>query len=235
MPTCRPVTTRRGFLAALSFGAIGLYGVWEALDSSAAPDAKSPSHGSHGAVRAEPAAHQGHGASADGPSAEEFERLTRDFIARYTRADGSTEPLAPAAAAPTSTDGQEMGHGAGHGVSHGSGHAMAAEPDDEAVGAAPMTDPAAPIDVYLMAYQWAYEPALLRLKAGQPYRFRMMALDASHGASIQLGSGSHIIRLRRGALVERALRFDQPGRYLVYCTVYCGAAHDRMSGTIIVS
>ena len=90
-------------------------------------------------------------------------------------------------------------------------------------------------EVYLMAMQWAYLPGVLRLQTGVPYRFRMMAMDSTHGAAIALGSGSRIIRLRPGVLVEQELTFKRPGEYLVYCTVYCGLPHDRMQGKIIVA
>jgi heme/copper-type cytochrome/quinol oxidase subunit 2 len=92
-----------------------------------------------------------------------------------------------------------------------------------------------PTDVYLMAFQWGYAPAMLRLEAGTPYRFRMMAMDVAHGASIHLGAGARIIRLRPGALVEQELVFTRAGEHLVYCTVYCGLPHDRMQGRIVVT
>jgi heme/copper-type cytochrome/quinol oxidase subunit 2 len=94
---------------------------------------------------------------------------------------------------------------------------------------------AGPIDVYLAAFNWGYAPSTLRLEAGASYRFRMMALDNAHGASIQLGRGARIVRLRPGVLVEQDLSFKQPGEYLLYCTVYCGLPHDRMQGRIIVT
>lgn len=90
-------------------------------------------------------------------------------------------------------------------------------------------------EIYLAAFQWGYSPAVLRLEAGTPYRFRMMALDIAHGASLQFGVGSRIIRLRPGALVEQEITFTRPAEYLVYCTVYCGLAHDRMQGRIVVT
>jgi cytochrome c oxidase subunit II len=92
-----------------------------------------------------------------------------------------------------------------------------------------------PIDVYLMVFKWGYAPGVLRLEAGVPYRFRMMALDSSHGASIQMGKASRMIRLPAKALVEMELRFTEPGEHLLYCTVYCGVAHDRMYGRIVVT
>ena len=76
--------------------------------------------------------------------------------------------------------------------------------------------------------------AALRLDAGQPYRFRMMTLDVSHGASIQFGRGGRMVRLRPGRLTEAGMTFERPGRYLMTCTLYCGAAHDLMQATIEV-
>ena len=93
----------------------------------------------------------------------------------------------------------------------------------------------APVDVYLMAYQWGFTPAVLRLEAGVPYRFRMMAVDVAHGASLQLGRGSRIVRLRPGTLMEQEYRFTRPGEHFIYCTVYCGLPHDRMQARLIVA
>jgi plastocyanin len=215
----RTLTTRRGFIAATSLGAVSLYGLWAAYD--AAPF-RILGSGGHDDMAAEPmteaAQHAGHGA-AHGPTPGEFRRLTEDFVAKYRLADGSVEV---GAAAPVGAPAQPMAHGGSHG-----GHDLPTAPQAA-------TPPAEATDVYLMAEQWSFEPALLRLQAGVPYRFRMMAVDAAHGASLQLGKGSHIIRLRRGALVERDLTFTRAGEYLVYCTVYCGVGHDRMSGKIIV-
>jgi cytochrome c oxidase subunit II len=91
------------------------------------------------------------------------------------------------------------------------------------------------IDVYLMVYKWGYAPSVLRLEANVPYRFHMMAVDSSHGASIHMGRASRMIRLPAKRLVQMEMEFKRPGEYLVYCTVYCGIAHDQMHGRIIVS
>jgi plastocyanin len=93
---------------------------------------------------------------------------------------------------------------------------------------------AAPVEVLLAAGKWYYRPAKLRLDVGQPYRFRMMALDISHGASIQFGNGGRMLRLRPGQLSEMNITFSKPGRYLIHCTVYCGMVHDYMQATIEV-
>lgn len=90
------------------------------------------------------------------------------------------------------------------------------------------------IDVLMVAGKWYYLPNVLRLDVGQPYRFRMMAMDIAHGASIQFGTGGRMMRLQPGRVSETELTFSRPGRYLMHCTVYCGDAHDSMQATIEV-
>ncbi len=92
--------------------------------------------------------------------------------------------------------------------------------------------------VYIQATQFAYSPAKLCLKSGVTYTFRMMAIDVIHGASIQFGSGSLMVRLPPGVQVEQELTFSKAAcqltSCLLYCTFYCGAGHQVMSGQIIV-
>jgi plastocyanin len=212
----KPLTSRRGFVAATSLSILSLYGLWAAFGAAPLPTFRLglEGHGEgHGADQgAEPTApeHGGHGAA--GPSIEEFRAWAQGFTDRFILPDGSVKPVRAAASA---------GH-AGHGAA-GMGGTTTGMGD------------AAPVDVYLAAAQWSFEPSLLRLEPGVPYRFRMMALDVTHGASIRLGTASRIIRLRRGALVEQTLTFKRPGEHLVYCTVYCGGAHDRMFAKIVVA
>ena len=179
------LTTRRGFVAAASFAAVSLYGLWAAFDAAPLPFVRGHDDDAAGG-------HGGHGATA-GPGPEGFRRATDAFVEQSRQADGSVAvPAAPA------------GHGA-------------------------------PADVYLMAYRWGFEPATLRLAVGGGYRIRMMAVDVSHGAGLQLGLASHVIRLPSGVLVERVMTFSRPGRYLVYCTTYCGVPHHRMNSEIVVA
>jgi heme/copper-type cytochrome/quinol oxidase subunit 2 len=97
-------------------------------------------------------------------------------------------------------------------------------------------DEAEPVaEVILTGFQWGYDPSVIRLDANQPYRFRMMALDATHGASISAGGGSRIIRLPKGVENVQTLTFTKPGKYMIYCTVYCGVGHDLMQAQIIVT
>ena len=229
----RHFTTRRGFVAAAGFGMLGVYFVWAGY--GAAPLGLGGGRETLAEVGAgaapEPGAggHAGHGAAPSGLSSDEFRKLTEAFIEQNKLADGSVRPrhgIAP----------DEPAEPPAHAMQGG------AMQDHAAHGAAADTTPVpnagardGPVDVYLMAFQWGYAPSVLRLETGVPYRFRMMAVDVAHGASLQLGRGGRIVRLRPGTRVEQELTFSRPGEYLLYCTVYCGLAHDRMQGRVIVS
>ena len=230
-------TTRRGFIAAAGFGGVSLYGLWAAYGAAPGPRALLGLDGAHSETPAssvDPAldapatggGHGGHGAPAAGPDSQEFSRMTAEFSERYRMPDGSVYPRRLVAA----TDQHDDPH-AGHDM-----QAMAVPADPHAGhGEAAVTTAAnPPIDVLMTAGRWYYLPNVLRLDAGQSYRFRMMALDITHGASIQFGKGGRMMRLQPGQLSETELTFQKPGRYLMLCTVYCGAAHDKMQATIEV-
>ncbi len=216
-------TARRGFIGACGFGILGLYGLWAGY--GAAPLPSLSFRGDHG-DGADEGAHGGaaHGGAAPGNGAhgpaaalspDEFRRLAEDFTARHRQPDGSVRP---ARAAISATD---------HGAHHGHG-APASAP-------APENPDETPLDVYLAAFQWGFEPGVLRLEANRAYRFRMMAVDVTHGVALQFGRASRITRLRANTPVEQTMTFARPGEILVYCTVYCGPGHARMQSRLIVT
>jgi hypothetical protein len=228
------ITTRRGFIAAVGFGGVSLYGLWAAYGAAPTPlamfglgqhDGHADADAGHGGGNG------GHGAAAHGPTAEEFNRLTAEFIERYRLADGTVHPRRAASLRPAHAG----DHGAVKQVDMGQGavdHARHA-PDARAHDAAPAPGDDA-IDVYLAAGMWYYLPGKLRLDAGERYRLRMMALDVAHGASMQFGRGGRMVRLRPRRMSELDISFHEPGSYLVYCTMYCGPGHDVMQAVIDV-
>lgn len=257
-------TTRRGFIAAAGFGVVSLYFLWAAYGAAplnifaGSGKSEAPAAGGHGGghgAAAGPSVEEFRSAAESFIEANKLPdgsvRPRREVMAEsgpmeqmdhaaMGHGPQGEAPAAKDAAAPTQPS---MDHGGGHG---GQGEAPPAparaaeghggDSGTSSVGGKePAHDEAQPTDVYLMAHQWGYQPAVLRLEANVPYRFRMMALDTTHGASFQLGAGSRIIRLRPGAVVEQTLSFTRPGEYLLYCTVYCGMGHDRMQGKIIVT
>ncbi len=232
-------TTRRGFIAAAGFGGTALYGLWVGYGAAPGPLALFGTTPTEDATVT--AGHAAHAASLpDALTPEAFEARVQAFIQRFGEADGSVRPLPEEAGHDAMADQLQHDPHAGHTplaqVDHGNhgdhgtaDHGAQSGPDLHA------DDHAGPIDIWLQAAQFYFEPWHLRLEANQPYRFRMMATDVAHGASVQFGRGGRMIRLRPGQLVETEMRFSRAGEYLIYCTVYCGAAHDAMHARLSVT
>lgn len=229
-----PLTARRGFVVGASLGVLSLYGLWAAY--GAAPGLRFGPGPREGHDEGEEGGHDEHGGhgSTGMPDTSAFRAEAEAFNERYRLPDGSVQPPVPGSVAPDLA--MPMAGHEGH-----AGMAMpgTAPPAHEHGHEAGHDDPPAPagepVDAYLLVQQWLFEPSVLRLAAGVPYRLRMLSLDVSHGASLQLGLGSRIVRLRPGVPTDLLVRFERPGDYLLYCTVYCGLGHDQMHGRIIVT
>ncbi len=77
-------------------------------------------------------------------------------------------------------------------------------------------------------------PAELTATVGQPIRLRLTSDDVMHGFAIGQ-SDVLAIDVPPGQMIETTLAFDKPGKYVFYCTRWCGLGHWRMRGTIEVS
>lgn len=234
------ITTRRGFIAAAGFGGTALYGLWVGYGAAPGPLAlfgapheaeDTAGHADHLAIPAP---------GGDTLTPEAFEARVQDFVARFGEADGSVRPRPGAVSHPAMADGTHHADEApqpevmhGDHLEHGD-HGATTKTAQAAVETHPH-DASAPVDVWLQAGQFFFEPSHLRLVTHQPYRFRMMATDVSHGASIQFGTGGRMTRLRPGQLVETDITLLRPGDYLIYCTYYCGVAHDAMQARLSVT
>ena len=236
---------------------LALLGLDKAHEAGGGADAQA-----HTAKPAAGGAHSAHGGGAAmGPASEEFSRMTTEFVERYRMPDGSVYPRRlpnVAMTAPMPIADPHAGHDmAGMTDAHAgqpepapvdphAGHDMGTMANMEAALSTEHADheqtaqghsesaSGQVIDVLMVAGKWYYLPNVLRLDVGQPYRFRMMAMDVAHGASIQFGKGGRMMRLQPGRASETELTFSRAGRYLMHCTVYCGDAHDMMQATIEV-
>lgn len=219
----RPITTRKSFIVLTGFSVISLYFLWAAYgaaplnilgtleaaaieEANTAAMAKMEKTAAGAEKTAAGGAMAGMNMSGAGSAIDDFVSLTDAFIAKYQLPDGSVRPLAP-----------QMN--------------MAMMATDKT---APASDMKPIAEVLLSGFQWGYDPSVIRLTVDQPYKFRMMALDATHGASISTGTASRMIRLRPGVENVQILTFSKPGKYLIYCTVYCGQGHQFMQAQIIV-
>lgn len=222
------LTTRRGFVIAVSFGVVSLYGLWAAYGAAPTNLAFLSNAGSVGM--------KGMGHGGGGMSVDEFRRLTTEFIEANSLPDGSVKPTRHTATAMSAAERHppfdEMRKPEPGGAHDDDPVAQPAAHAEDKHPPGPGDDP---LDVYVIATRYGYQPELLRLEAGESYRLRIMAVDADHGASINFRIGSRIIRCRAKTLTELKLVFPRPGEFMAYCTVYCGEGHDMMMGKIIVA
>jgi mono/diheme cytochrome c family protein/plastocyanin len=85
-----------------------------------------------------------------------------------------------------------------------------------------------------MSEQGGWTPAALTATVGEPLRLRLTSDDVMHGFAI-----GHVdsapVDVKPGEVTEFAVTFSRPGRYMFYCTRWCGLNHWRMRGTIEVA
>ncbi len=78
-----------------------------------------------------------------------------------------------------------------------------------------------------------WSPREIVIHAGEPVRLRLHAEDVVHGLRIaHLGLGLESIL--PGEVYELDLEVAEPGRYALYCDVWCSPQHYRMRGTLVV-
>ncbi|HKZ54209.1 MAG TPA: c-type cytochrome [Anaerolineales bacterium] len=79
-----------------------------------------------------------------------------------------------------------------------------------------------------------WTPGDFTAAAGQPIHLRLISDDVMHGFAIGQ-SDLPALDLPPGQVVETTITFDHPGKYVYYCTRWCGPDHWRMRGTIEVT
>ncbi len=79
-----------------------------------------------------------------------------------------------------------------------------------------------------------WTPTDLTVAVGQPLILRLISDDVLHGFALGQSDGP-AIDVPPGQAVETTLTFDRPGKYVFYCTRWCGLGHWRMRGTIEVA
>ncbi len=100
--------------------------------------------------------------------------------------------------------------------------------------------PAGATDVYVNARQWMYEVRYtdgrtaineIHVPAGKPVRFILSASDVLHG--FYLPDFRVKMDMIPGRTTTLWVQPDRPGRYPIYCTVFCGAGHSNMTANLI--
>jgi mono/diheme cytochrome c family protein/plastocyanin len=82
-----------------------------------------------------------------------------------------------------------------------------------------------------------WTPTDIQAVVGQPLRLRLISEDVVHGFAIggeEAAEPWPVLDLIPGKTIETTLTFKKPGKYIYYCTRWCGVNHWRMRGAIQV-
>lgn len=91
-----------------------------------------------------------------------------------------------------------------------------------------------PVEIHArMPEAGGWSPADLSISVGVPLHLRLVSDDVVHSFAVGQ-SDQPAIDIDPGEVVETTLIFDRPGKYVYYCTRWCGPNHWRMRGTIEV-
>lgn len=88
-------------------------------------------------------------------------------------------------------------------------------------------------EVHFVARMWNFEPSRVRVPVGSTVDIELTSADVLHGFQI-VGTNVNLMAVP-GVVTPASVHFTKPGRYLIVCHEFCGAAHQNMNGQIEVS
>ena len=90
----------------------------------------------------------------------------------------------------------------------------------------------APQRIEITAKRFAFTPAEVTVKKGQPVVLVLKSLDVGHGLRIRdLGVN---IKVSAGGTAQAAFTPDKAGDFVGHCSVFCGEGHGEMIFTLHV-
>lgn len=103
----------------------------------------------------------------------------------------------------------------------------------EGIGGVPSTGRTVEMSMRILKDQWLFEPAELRINAGDKVRLSIFNEDDyDHGFAIDIFGVNRRLFPKRVTILEFSA--SVPGRHNFYCSVPCGDGHYDQIGTIIV-
>jgi cytochrome c oxidase subunit II len=91
----------------------------------------------------------------------------------------------------------------------------------------------APTTINVSVKKFAYEPAEITLKKGEPVVIKLTTQDVSHGLKFkELNLNT---RIEKGKPAELAFTPTQTGDFVGHCSVFCGSGHGSMILTLHVT
>ncbi|MDB5856372.1 MAG: cytochrome-c oxidase [Ramlibacter sp.] len=97
----------------------------------------------------------------------------------------------------------------------------------------PANSAGAPRELRMVARKFAFEPATISVRVGDPVVLRLRAPEVPMGFNLpDFGVRADIVPGQ-----EAVVRFtpDRAGSFTFLCDVFCGNGHEDMSGTLVVT
>lgn len=103
----------------------------------------------------------------------------------------------------------------------------------EGIGGGPASGRTVEITMRVLKDQWTWEPAELRIGAGDKVRLRIFNEDSyDHGFAIDIFGVNRRLFPERETIIE--FNASVPGKHNFYCSVPCGGGHYDQVGSIVV-
>ena len=86
-------------------------------------------------------------------------------------------------------------------------------------------------EVQVVAKQFAFEPAVIQVTAGEPVRLVIRSADRVHGFAIR--ELNIDVQIPRSGNVIVEFTAPRAGRYEIACSEFCGSGHGHMKAAIV--
>lgn len=91
----------------------------------------------------------------------------------------------------------------------------------------------APRRIEVTASRFAFAPADITLKKGEPVVLVLKSTDVTHG--LKFSELSLNVKVDKGASTEMKFTPDKTGDFVGHCSVFCGSGHGSMALTLHVT
>ena len=83
----------------------------------------------------------------------------------------------------------------------------------------------------MVAKQFAFEPAVIQVTAGEPVRLVIRSADRVHGFAIR--DLKIDVQIPRTGEVVVEFTAPRAGRYEITCSEFCGSGHEQMKAALV--
>jgi cytochrome c oxidase subunit 2 len=95
-----------------------------------------------------------------------------------------------------------------------------------------VAEPPGPQRIEVTAKRFAFQPAEITVKKGQPVDLAITSADVTHG--LRLRELNLDVKIKKGATTEARFTPEKTGNFVGHCSVFCGSGHGHMTLTIHV-